>query len=211
MFRISSLIFISLFLYNCTSPQPGSDCSRAEIDSLKKKFDEYRLQKDEAFKTEAWSPLTAEDKKIFKGLNYFPYDISWRYKVSMRIYEQQDSTTISGSREGDIRPALRYGYFEFTRDDKKQHLEVIKILPRNKDGQAHFFLGFWDETSGRESYAGGRYIDLEENPENEYVLDFNYAYNPYCAYSHRYSCAIPPLENRLTVAVKAGERNYKGH
>jgi uncharacterized protein (DUF1684 family) len=76
------------------------------------------------------------------------------------------------------------------------------------------FLPFTDRTTGKESYDGGRYIDLDMSSiqNNEVVIDFNKAYNPYCAYvSGRYSCPIPPAENRLAVAVKAGEMRYGGH
>lgn len=211
MLRFISLSLILLIAYSCDISRPSVEYSPVQIDSLKTEFSKYCQEKNEAFKAEAWSPLTTVDKKSFEHLNYFPYDITWRFKGPIRIYEKQDSIKISGSRQGDIRPALRYGYFEFVREGKKQRLEIIKILPRRAGRSAHLFLGFWDQSSGRESYSGGRYIDLEENSGNEYVIDFNFAYNPYCAYSDRYSCAIPPLENRLTVAVRAGEKNYKGH
>ena len=87
----------------------------------------------------------------------------------------------------------------------------MKFPPHKKGAKSHLFLGFWDNTSGNETYGGGRYLDINENPENYYVIDFNYAYNPYCAYNHRYTCAVPPLQNRLSVAIKAGEKKYKEH
>ena len=211
MLRLINLFFILLLICSCNSNKPSLEYNSLQIDSLRKEFKEYCSEKDEAFRQEPWSPLTAADKKDFEHLEYFPYDIAWRLTGSIQRYEKQDSVKISGSKKGDIRPALRYGYFEFVKENEKQRLEIIKISPRKKGGRAHLFLGFWDQTSGVESYSGGRYIDLQENSANEYVIDFNYAYNPYCAYSERYSCAIPPLENRLTVAVRAGEKKYKGH
>ncbi|NIU01421.1 MAG: DUF1684 domain-containing protein, partial [Nitrosopumilaceae archaeon] len=72
-------------------------------------------------------------------------------------------------------------------------------------------LGFTDKTSGDETYGGGRYIDLVEHDRNHYVIDFNKAYNPYCAYNPKYSCAIPPEENHLAIAVTAGEKIFKEH
>jgi len=211
MLRLLLTVFIFTLLFSCNTKPHRPSFSQAQIDSLAKACLNYRRQTEADFKTASWSPLTAEDKTHFTHLNYFPYDISWRYVLTVHLYNKPDSTTILGSRTGDVRPALRYGYILFTRKGKDQRLEIIKILPRKPQGPAHLFLGFWDETSGSQSYAGGRYIDMEENSANQYIIDFNYAYNPYCAYSHRYSCAIPPLENHLTVAVRAGEKKYKEH
>ena len=209
MNKISFLLLsIAVLIISCQNAAPERTYSQAQIDSLQKVFNQYKQEKDREFKEADWSPLTPEDKRTFRHLNYFPYDISWRFEGPIHLYRKMDSITVLGTRSGDVRPALRYGYFEFRKDGKTYRLEIIKILPQRPGRKAHLFLGFWDETSGKETYAGGRYIDLEENKENHYVVDFNFAYNPYCAYSHRYSCAIPPLENRLLVAVTAGEKNY---
>jgi uncharacterized protein (DUF1684 family) len=170
-----------------------------------------RAETDSLFKYADWSPIPPEERASFTHLNYFKYDPSWRLILTLHRYPHPDSITIMGTKSGDLRPALRYGYFEFERDGKKCKLEVIKILPHGKYRDTHLFLGFWDETSGKETYPGGRYIDLQKLPNGKYLVDFNYAYNPYCAYSHRYSCAIPPMENRLPVAVRAGEKKYENH
>ncbi len=207
--KIFLLVLATLVSFSCQKSNNTKSYSQEEVDSLKKAFEQYKQEKDNAFKTEDWSPLTQQDREKFGHLNYFPYDISWRFEGPIHRYERMESITILGTRSGDVRPALRYGYFEFIKNGKPYRLEIIKILPGRPGESAHLFLGFWDETSGSETYAGGRYIDLIESGENQYVVDFNYAYNPYCAYSHRYSCAIPPLENRLPIAVTAGEKNYK--
>lgn len=205
---------IVLFLVVLSSCQIGTEKGKytaAQIDSLSAVFQDHLAKIKAEFKNESWSPITDENKLQFEHLNYYPYDISWRFEGPIQIYENQDSITILGSKQGDVRPALKYGYFNFEKNGKLNKLKIIKIFPKKPGQTAHLFLGFWDETSGRETYPGGRYIDIEETPDNFYTIDFNYAYNPYCAYSTRYSCAVPPLENRLEIAITAGEKIYKEH
>jgi len=202
---------LAIYLSACSGNRTEPSYTAARVDSLHKAFAQYIEEKNKQFKTADWSPLKQEDKGHFKGLNYYPYDESFRFRGAIKRYDRPDSITVLGTREGDLRPALRFGYFEFQIDDKTQRLEIIKILPRHPGGSAHLFLGFWDATSGVDTYAGGRYVDIGENDQDSYVIDFNYAYNPYCAYNERYSCAIPPLENRLEIALTCGEKNFKDH
>jgi len=204
-----TLVFTALFSCKKETPQPKY--SALQIDSLTAVFEKHIQKVESDFKTADWSPLTPDDKTEFTHLNYYPYDVSWRFSGPLHINSDPDSFIIRGSREGDLRPALKYGYFEFEKDNQINRLQVIKILPTKPDRKPYLFLGFWDETSDQETYGGGRYIDIEEKEENFYTLDFNFAYNPYCAYSDRYSCAVPPFENRLKLAVTAGEKIFKEH
>lgn len=206
------LLFIAaLILFSCQKSDFKNAYSSAQVDSLKQSFKAHLDSTAYSFKTEEWSPLTEEDKAEFNGLTYYPYDISWRFQGKVNMYAQPDSMIIRGSREGDLRPAIKYGYFEFEKNGQEHQLQIIKIFSTRPERTAHLFLGFWDETSDDETYGGGRYIDIEENEENFYIVDFNCAYNPYCAYSARYSCAIPPFENRLNIPVTAGEKIFKEH
>ncbi len=179
------------------------------VNNLKAQWLRYIAEKDSLFKFADWSPLPPEDRKQFNGLKYFDYDPSWRFELPLYTYPNPQKMIIKGTRPGDERPSLRYGYFQFSKDGVPIKLDVIKILAQNPGEQDHLFLGFWDKTSGIETYAGGRYLDLEKRNGNLFVLDFNYAYNPYCAYSHRYSCAIPPFSNQIPIPVKAGEKTFK--
>jgi uncharacterized protein (DUF1684 family) len=185
--------------------------TQAEMDSLKNEFIQYRLAKDNDFKNADWSPLTQEDTSTFSGLYYFDYDITFRYQLKIHLHDDQDTIEVPGSKSGDLRKAVRYGYFEFERLGQTHHLEVLKMMPREVGTETHLFVGFWDTTSGDETYPGGRYLDIKEIDSDNYLLDFNYAYNPYCAYSNRYSCLVPPLENRLAIALNCGEKIYKKH
>lgn len=215
MYKIAILIigFQLLFLAACSTDQQNQ--TKYNIDSLRAEFNQYKAEKDSAFIHEEWSPLPDSIKQHFAGLNYFAYDPKWRFEGKLVPAQETDTIKIIGSQHGkgrkDLRPAIRYGSFHFNVDRKGQELEIIKILPREEGGPSYLFLGFWDETSEIKTYGGGRYVDLEENEENYYVIDFNYAYNPYCAYNPKYSCAVPPLSNRLDVSVFAGEMKFKDH
>ena len=206
MRRIDWILFILLLV--------SLACQRIEnkqIKQWKASWQKYVAEKDSLFKHADWSPLTEEDRADFKGLKYFDYNPAWRFELALHPYPNPQKMMIKGTKPGDERPALRFAYFQFAFQGVPVKLDVIKILPQSPQGQAHLFLGFWDETSGKETYAGGRYIDLEKNENGLYIVDFNYAYNPYCAYNERYSCAVPPFSNQIPVAVRAGEKNFKEH
>ncbi len=207
------LILLALgFALVCTACQSkNKDTTKAQVRQWQKEWLAHRATTDSLFKTADWSPIPPDQRATFKHLQYFDYDPSWRLVLTLHRYPHPDTITVMGTKSGDLRPALRYGYFEFLREGKTYKLDVIKILPHGRYKNSHLFLGFWDATSGNETYPGGRYIDLEPLGQERYLVDFNYAYNPYCAYSHRYSCAIPPLQNRLPIAVRAGEKKYKNH
>lgn len=209
MKRPLSIVLTLLLFFSCQQHNPKPTYSAAQADSLKQAFKAHLLDTEQEFLAADWSPLSEQDKKRFSHLNYYPYDISWRFELPLQRYSNPDSMIVKGSKKGDLRPALKYGWFEFEKDGQKYTLQVIKILPSRPAGKAHLFLGFWDKTSGNETYGGGRYLDIEENEKKLYTLDFNYAYNPYCAYSARYSCAVPPFENRLEIAVTAGEKKFR--
>jgi uncharacterized protein len=210
-FPVFILLSVILVLVACSDQNKPVNYSAAQIDSLKKAFYQYRAEKDSSFKTAVWSPLLPGDKTGFKGLKYYDYDISFRHELRLLQYTKGDTIEVAGSKAGDLRKAVRCGYFEFEQSGKSQRLEVWEMIPQDTSGETHLFLGFWDVTSGNETYPGGRYLDIKKINEQKYLVDFNYAYNPYCAYSDRYSCLIPPMENRLTVALTCGEKIYKMH
>ena len=105
---------------------------------------------------------------------------------------------------------IKYGTLNFTIDGVALKLNVYRNIELSKTAEYkdHLFLPFSDLTSGKESYIGGRYIDLKIPKGNTIAVDFNQAYNPYCAYNHKYSCPIVPLENDLNVEIKAGVKTF---
>lgn len=169
-----------------------------------------RMEKDSLFRHAHWSPFADQEKKHFSGLKYFPVDLSFRFEGPINRYDSLIPDTIMGTK-GDLRPAVRYGYFTFKYRGEGHQLVLFKILRDDPDFEKYLFLGFTDETTGDKTYDTGRYIDVLENSDNHYIIDFNMAYNPYCAYNPRYSCAIPSEENHLPFAIRAGEKIYQEH
>ena len=166
-----------------------------------------RRAKDAAFKSDSQSPLPSEDKPGFQGLAYYPLNPSLKFSVQLKRYPSPEQIRL-GTNTGEIRSGLRYGYFEFQVEGQICRLQVYRLDDTSGSGGAYLFIPFRDSTSGHETYAAGRYIDLKENTSGIYDLDFNRAYNPYCVYNSEFSCPIPPAENTLQVPIRAGEKDY---
>jgi uncharacterized protein (DUF1684 family) len=166
-----------------------------------------RQERDKAFRSSPQSPIPPQERGRFRGLDYFPVNPLLRYKVRLNRYPVPERVRLA-TNTGEIRDGLRYGYFEFSVDGTVQRLQVYRMDDSRNSGPPELFIPFMDATTSKESYRAGRYLDLTENTSGVYNLDFNLAYNPYCAYGGDYSCPIPPEENRLTVAIRAGEKAY---
>jgi len=165
-----------------------------------------RVDKDSFFRNDMDSPIPSSDRSSFQGLNYFPPDEGYRVTSKLERFDSPKHVTMATS-TGTRQTYLRYGVFNF--EVKGQTVKLIVYKSAEDPYARGLFLPFSDETSGHETYAAGRYLDLEEQGGDDYELDFNTAYNPYCAYSEAYTCPIPPVENRLPVKILAGEKNYK--
>jgi uncharacterized protein len=165
-----------------------------------------RADKDSFFRNDIDSPISPSERSSFKGLKYFPPDDGYRVTSKLERFDNPKPIVISTS-TGTQQAYVRYGAFTFQIQGKILKLFVYKSA---EDPYARsLFIPFSDATSGHETYGAGRYLDLEEQGGDDYELDFNMAYNPYCAYSEEYACPIPPVENRLPVRILAGEKNYK--
>lgn len=171
-----------------------------------------RKEKDYWFHSDPQSPLPAELRPGFRGLEYFPLDPSYRLEVRLARLSNPEPVVLATSK-GVPRPMLKVGYFDFEIGGATQRLYAYTAAPQ--PGHHHedpsLFVPFRDATSGKESYGAARYLDLEGSATDDYVLDFNLAYNPYCAYSEDYVCPFPPRENWLTVSIRAGEKNFTAH
>lgn len=209
--RASSLVLLLAFalaLGGCGRKPREESATASKLDPVLK----ARGEKDLAFRAGKDSPLREEDKRTFRALDYYPLNPELRFPVKLRRYPQPLAFRMA-TNTGEERPALRYGYFEFTVRGEVRRLQVYKVFDINETGGAYLFVPFRDATSAKETYGGGRYIDLEENTSGTYDLDFNRAYNPSCAYGKDYSCPVPPPENTLRVPIHAGEKAYRlpGH
>jgi uncharacterized protein (DUF1684 family) len=168
----------------------------------------WRKERDQFFRTHQRSPLTPQEKKRFKGLEYFPFNSNYYFEgpIEREILHINDPKYYATflTNKGTNKRYIRYGKFRFKLEGKVETLEVYKsILSDN------LFIPFKDLTNGKETYEGGRYIDAEILPGYKMVLDFNMAYFPSCAYNDKFTCAIPPKENFLEIQIRAGEKNHK--
>ncbi|HSB88440.1 MAG TPA: DUF1684 domain-containing protein [Anaerolineales bacterium] len=160
----------------------------------------FRHEKDDFFQTNPYSPLTPEQQRDFAGLRYFPEDPGLRLKVPVERFDAPDTIRMQTS-TGDVQAYERFGRFRLTVDGQ----EAAMTIYRNENG---YFLPFVDSLAGKETYGAGRYLEPEEQPDGTFVVDFNLAYNPYCAYNENWSCPITPAENRVKVPIRAGEKMY---
>jgi uncharacterized protein len=164
----------------------------------------FRAEKDEFFRAGEDSPLPPGERPAFSGLKYFDPDPSFRVEVSLQRYSNPASVMMVTSK-GSRQLFNRVGHFDLVLDGKEVRVQAYQSAGRDEPS---IFIPFRDATSGKESYGAARYLDLEVEHDDNYALDFNYAYNPYCAYSEDYVCPLPPQENWLTVPISAGEKKY---
>lgn len=170
--------------------------------------DQIRADKDAEYRNHPDSPIPADRRAAFKALEYYPFAADWQYRVRLRRYPGglPFSLTTTG---GKVRPAQKIGYVEFERDGQAARLQVYQLSDLAESAKDELFLPFLDETSGVETYGAGRYVELAPGPDGWYVLDFNLAYHPLCAYGRTdYVCPRTPEENRLPFKVAAGERGW---
>ena len=155
------------------------------------------------------SPLMTEDLATFKTLDFFP--ANEKFFVVAKFVRTKKEKPFEMKTSTDRKPMyMKYGEVFFTIDGSNLKLNVYKniALSKQEKYKDHLFLPFSDLTCGNESYIGGKYIDLKIPKANSIVIDFNTSYNPYCAYNHKYSCPIVPLENDLNIEIKAGVKKF---
>jgi uncharacterized protein len=172
----------------------------------------YRKDKDEFFKESDQSPIPEADRAAFTGLKYYPPFFALRQEVQIEVLpDGENVNTQFATTDGDTRLYQRYCKVRFTVEGQEYSLTGYRTAD-DPDADEGIFIPFRDALSGKETYGAGRYIDMQDEHEHDGVkfgvLDFNLAYNPYCAYDDGYSCPITPAENTLSVAIYAGERNY---
>lgn len=155
------------------------------------------------------SILLPEDLAVFHGLDFFPINESFRVMATFKPIKNGKARALktSGTRTPLYKP---YGTLSFKLNGKKYKLTLYQnVDPSRPELRNYLLLAFTDLTTGEESYGGGRYLDFDVSQVKEHmVLDFNKAYNPYCAYNHKYSCVIPPAENFLKVRIEAGVKKF---
>jgi uncharacterized protein (DUF1684 family) len=166
-------------------------------------LEEFRAMKDDFFRDHFQSPLTREQRQHFKGLNYFSENPALRFDLPLERNDQPPRVTMQTS-TGDTQDHFQIGQVHFTVNGETVALQVYQAV----DGQGDYFIPFVDETAPEETYGAGRYLEPEALEDNLLRVDFNLAYNPYCAFNERWSCPLPPPENRLKVRIEAGEKKF---
>lgn len=161
---------------------------------------QFRVQKDQFFKNHPQSPLTPAQRQQFQGLHYFPENPALRMILTVEEFIEKDVAAIQTT-TGDVREYLRYGRFFLQVDGQ----DVVLTLYGD---EGEYFLPFVDGLADVETYPAGRYLEPTALGQNQFLVDFNLAYNPYCAYNDAWSCPITPRENRTQVVIRAGEKIF---
>ena len=171
---------------------------------------EWRAARNDLFKHHRQSPLLPTQRAHFQGLGYFPYDPAWRIQATIESHEQGQTLHYQLGADGDF-TMKHVGWAIFSAGERQGRLGLYWI----EGYGGGLFAPFKDATNSRESYGGGRYLyDTSKGADlgggrDSFLLDFNYAYNPSCAYSPYFSCPLPPRENWLKVPIRAGEKDFK--
>ena len=168
-----------------------------------------RSQIDDFMEHHPQSPLDLKQRDHFNGLFYYDENEALTMEVDVELLPSTEPMITMETSTGDKRPYRRYGIIHFTVNDQPAELTIYSDLYGHD-----FFLPFRDTTSGKDTYGAGRYLDnhrpaLQQLAADKFKIDFNFAYNPYCAYSAHYSCPLPPRENWLSVPIEAGEKDFK--
>ncbi len=195
------LAVLGLIIYSIAGSQPAAVLDEAYLAKLR----QARQQKDQTLHNAADSPIPSAQRATFAGLRYFAPAAAFRVTASITRQPVLLPQPLAMSL-GQPESYQRWGTAEFELNGQLQKLTLLQ-----KTGDKQLFLPFTDPTNGQQTYGAGRYLDVALPPAEatEIELDFNQAYNPYCAYNHDYSCPKPPAENRLTVPVVAGEQAYQ--
>lgn len=198
---VSAVILMTIFIFSCgKSYSPKTEKYIESINS-------ERVHKDSLMEFAQTSPFNFKGKVEFHNLKYFNVDTNFIFKSKFHPYKKTDTLTIYGTK-GEARETVRIGYLSLYYHNSIYKLNVYESETSN--GKIYHGIWFTDKTTNKETYGVGRYIDFELNADTNYVytVDFNKAYNPYCAYSPAYSCAIPTKEDLLNFEVKAGEKKF---
>lgn len=201
-------LYLALFFLNLGPAIAQSDFS----DSLLWLNYEYRLNENRDFADSTHSPLIEEDRLAFSSLNWFPIDTNFMVWAELELTPESEPFEMPTTTER--KPIYQqYGILHFELGDSSFQIPVYQNLGliKRPGFEKFLFFPFTDLTNGFGTYGGGRYLDLRVSQGDKLLIDFNRAYNPYCAYNGRYSCPIPPRENHIDFPIQAGVRYEVKH
>lgn len=201
--NIIALLAVTVLAITIFYSFQGSQDDSAYQEEIKKE----RAEKDRFMRTSPESPFS-KNPDAYKGLNYYPTDMKYRIIANLEPIDAPKSVVLT-TNDGVEQRYIEYAYADFKLDGVSNRLLILEIAEMGPF-RGKLFLAFGDATSANETYGAGRYLDVTKTPGSSTVkLDFNLAYNPYCAYDHSFSCPFPPKENILSIPIRAGERNYE--
>jgi uncharacterized protein (DUF1684 family) len=209
---VAALALLALLLSGCETERTGMSVSIPPPEGWSDNLLAQRAAKDEDYRLDPETPLSPEMAAGFEGLEYWAPDPAYYFVGPVNLYFQPERFEIVTT-TGKLRPCEKVGWVGFELGGQAQRLQIYRLLDYPPEaGDPGYFLPFMDATTGTETYPGGRYVDLLGPEGGPFVLDFNTAYNPLCAYGapERFRCPKTPAENRLPVAIEAGERGFHG-
>ena len=200
------VLSLSLFMLGARpAPLPLEDLSNP-MDRREESLKGFRENRDQFFREDPRSPLKDADQRNFKGLSYYPIDLRYVMIGTVERYPAGSKPLYVNLRtnKGTQKRYAKYGRFKFKLNGKAYVLQIYRVL-----GGDELFLPFKDRTAGADTYSKGRYLFIEPLPQEKVLIDFNRAYNPFCAYNEKYTCPDPPPENGLDIEIRAGEKDFR--
>jgi uncharacterized protein (DUF1684 family) len=200
-------------LTSCTKPSSRPATASDSLKAVNETLD-YRRMAEEYFRLDPASPFNSGPPIPFEGLRWFPPDPGMYFTSRLERYDHPETVIVLGTKN-EQRKQVRFGYFTIDPGGAELRLNVYKFPPelvaQHPELEGVLSVWFTDETTGKETYPVGRYLEVgpeSKDPDHLYVVNLNIAHNPYCAYNPAYSCAVPTREDRLPVPIRAGEMNY---
>lgn len=213
------LILVPILLFSCAKSPELPTLNSADSLAIVQDNIAHRAEAEDFFANAPGSPFVRDTTIEFHGVKWYPINARFRGLSTLHRYANPETVVVMGTK-GEERRQLRYGYFEFVVPDTQGNPATIRInaykfTPYDKKRyemyRENLSVWFTDRTTGKETYHVGRYVEIgdeQPDPDHLYTIDLNKAYNPYCAYSDMFSCAIPRKEDHIDLAIRAGELKY---
>jgi uncharacterized protein (DUF1684 family) len=204
LLAVSGVVLVALAIGGTSGPS-GPDPS----DRIKKVMD-WQAEQNRFMRESSKSPIPRDQQKTLLPLHYFDPDLTYSAPAELELSPRGSRPAAAmPTSTGGVEQYERVGFLHFSLQGKA--LSLGAFVPANTQNVSELFVPFKDETNGTETYSAGRYLNLEPTSTGLYQIDFNYAYNPYCAYNKEYECPYPPPSNQLKVAIRAGEKVPAAH
>ena len=194
---VASLVVLAAVAYMFTAAESPEDYQEKIETERERQFKYIRFNVE--------SPLTEEQKRGLQSLKFYAIDPAYQVKARLLPIEIKKVREVPLT-DGSTERYLEHSWAEFELGGKTNKVLLLQSL--SESDMRNFFLAFADETSGKETYGGGRYLNVRQDGKNSITIDFNLAFNPYCAYNPDFACPLPPRENSLEIAIPVGEKNY---